>query len=295
MRLRVRDDRSGGPGRIRCRACARACSVRSWYPSSPVSALRRWPDARVTTTPSSARSVDDYEAELARRRPEAADVDQLAGRQQHQRQAHQDRAARPPDGADHPHRRRHALRRREGGTRPRDPRREARPEAGARHRLDGQQRRQRAGFPRPGLLPRRVEDVRPLLGQRRRDPRRRVRGQRERHGEHRVTAPGADPAPAAVQPQRRRARVRARRIAVPRSGRRRERGRRRFGPRGGRQRPVARHAARQDPAHRPHAERRQGVHDPAGQSVREHRRGTTRDLVVRPAQPVALLVGQGDG
>ena len=54
-------------------------------------------------------------------------------------------------------------------------------------------------------------------------------------------------------------------------------------------------AARQDPAHRrrpPH--RLAAVRDPAGQPVRQHAGRAGRDLRVRPAQPVAVLVRPAD-
>ena len=66
------------------------------------------------------------------------------------------------------------------------------------------------------------------------------------------------------------------------------------GTRAGRQRPDARHAARQDPAHRPDADRGRAVHDPGRQPVRRRAGGAARDLDVRAAQPVALLVRPRD-
>ena len=95
-----------------------------------------------------------------------------------------------------------------------------------------------------------------------------------------VAGPGA-------QPQRRPAAVRARQAPLHRDRRRR---RRRRPARRARQRPEPRDAARQDPADRPEGERRQAVHDPVGQPVREPRRREARDLQLRPAQPVAVLV-----
>ena len=78
--------------------------------------------------------------------------------------------------------------------------------------------------------------------------------------------------------------VRARRDALHRHGRRRRR--RRSGAAG--DRPGR--AARQDAAHRSGPVGRPRLHGAAGQPVRRRRRRRARDLVERPAQPVAVLV-----
>ncbi len=88
------------------------------------------------------------------------------------------------------------------------------------------------------------------------------------------------------QPQRRPARVRARRRPLHRRRRRWQRGR------SGRQRPEHRHVARQDPADR--ADRRRRLHDPQRQPVRLSARQARRDLGVWASQPVALLVRSRD-
>jgi glucose/arabinose dehydrogenase len=59
-----------------------------------------------------------------------------------------------------------------------------------------------------------------------------------------------------------------------------------------RQRAVARLAAGQDPAHRPQAVGRQALHHPVLEPVRRTRGRARRDLLLRAAQPVALLVRQ---
>ena len=60
------------------------------------------------------------------------------------------------------------------------------------------------------------------------------------------------------------------------------------------QRPAARHAAGQAAPDRPSPVRRRGIRDPVGQPVRRAGRraegGARRDLGLRPAQPVALLL-----
>ena len=90
-----------------------------------------------------------------------------------------------------------------------------------------------------------------------------------------------------VQPQRRPAAVRPRRPALHRHRRRR---RRRRPARRARQRAEPRHAARQDPADRPARARRRAPTRSRRQPVRRPRRRARRDLRLRPAQPVALLV-----
>ena len=57
-----------------------------------------------------------------------------------------------------------------------------------------------------------------------------------------------------------------------------------------RQRPEPRLAARQDPAHRPDARPAAGPTGPERQPVRGPQRRARRDLRLRPAQPVAVLV-----
>ena len=103
-----------------------------------------------------------------------------------------------------------------------------------------------------------------------------------------------DPASRPGQPQRRPTAVRARRRPL-RLGRRRRRRRRHRA-----QRPEQEHAARKAAAHRA---RDDVLHDPRGQSVQRRREvlerhqwrvGLPRDLGLRLAQPVALLVRQHD-
>ena len=74
----------------------------------------------------------------------------------------------------------------------------------------------------------------------------------------------------------------------------RRRRRRRRPARRARQRAEPRHAARQDPPHRPAALGRQALHDPGVEPVRRPRRRARRDLRLRPAQPVAVLVRPRD-
>ena len=167
-----------------------------------------------------------------------------------------DRAARRPAGGHVP-------------AREHDDRRRARPA------LDGLRPRLRAVRPRLRLLHRPG----------RHDPRRRVPRRSDREpGRPRIAAACAlDPAPR-EQPQRRAARVRPRRPALHRRRRRRLRGRPqplRPGP----QRPL-----REDPAHRPARQRGQPVHGARRQPVRRALGRQARDLRLRPAQPVALLL-----
>ena len=165
-----------------------------------------------------------------------------------------------------------AVRRRAGGRRARDPRRQARRRAGARphatrepatatSRVCSASRSRPTARSSTSTTPTADGDtqVDEYAMNGRRSPTRRRAG----------TLLTVDAA--AAEPQRRAARVRARRRALHRARRRRRRRRRRARATPRRQRAVARHAARQDPAHRPDAERRRAVHRPGRQPVRRTR------------------------
>ena len=103
----------------------------------------------------------------------------------------------------------------------------------------------------------------------------------------RLGAPGARAGRPGAQPQRRLAAVRAGQAALHRDRRRRRGGR---PARRARQRAEPGHADRQDPADRPAGRGRQAVHGPGRQPVRRPCGRARRDLGLRPAQPVALLL-----
>ena len=88
--------------------------------------------------------------------------------------------------------------------------------------------------------------------------------------------------------QRRPAPVRPRRLPLHRHRRRRRR--RRSRPR----RPEPQRPAREDPPHRPARGGRRRVHDSAGQPVLQPAAEARRDLVVRPAQSLAVLLRPAD-
>src|SRR5205823_1628453 len=93
------------------------------------------------------------------------------------------------------------------------------------------------------------------------------------------------------QPQRRAGPLRARPAALHRLRRRRRGGR---PARAAGQRPEPRHAARQDLAHRPAAERRAPIPRAGVEPVRRPAGRPARDLRLRPAQPMAVLVRPPD-
>ena len=186
---------------------------------------------------------------------------------------------RPP-----PHLRRRAGRADHGGAR-----RQAAARPLPRHHPEGHLRR-RAGAAVDGLRAR-LRAVRALLRLLHREERHREhlgvppRHRRSRRSQQRA-ARAAHAGPRA-QPQRRPHDLRPRPADVRRHGRRRRRQR---PARRARQRPGPRLAAGQDPAHRPAQVRQPALHGAVIEPVRRARGCTARDLLLRPAQPMALLV-----
>ena len=151
--------------------------------------------------------------------------------------------------------------------------------------LVGSRRRARTALDRlPARLRAEPSLLRLLHGQRRQHPRRRIPARAVRPGPTRGSrrTRDRDPPPGQRQPQRRPA-------AVPRRPALLRHRRRRLRRRSAQQRPEQGEPARQAAAHRPAPQRRPALLGPGRQSLRRQAR-PRRDLLLRPAQPLPLLL-----